>query len=103
MPSAKVQIHRPLWKFFFRLFSTLSLHQIHNGVGQHLRVQAQIVLVHQGHGCRVRDAADAKLDAVAVIDQTGHIPADRLIRLGGLALGQIGQRRGPPPRSYPPG
>ena len=58
-----------------------ALDQIRHGRRQHLRVDAEVVFLLQILPHRVRQSADAKLDAVAVADHVGHIAADLFLHL----------------------
>ena len=58
--------------------------QLHQGGGELLGVQAQVVLGEQVAAHGVGNAADAHLDGVAVVDQVGHGLADLVLQLGGL-------------------
>ena len=66
--------------------------QLDHRVGEHLGVDAEIVLFLQRHAGRVRDRADAQLDAGAVRDQLGDIAADGAAGLVDVRRRQHGQR-----------
>lgn len=67
------------------------LHQLHHGIGNHLGMNAQVVLVlERQRGC-IGNAADAQLNAVTVIYQRSHVITDGHFQLIGGADGQIGQ------------
>ena len=76
----------------FAVVDRAALDQLHHGVGEHLGVDAQVVLVFQGRAHRVGDGADAQLDAGAVLDALGDQAADLLadgVDPGGGQGGQL--------------
>ena len=65
-----------------------AFHQFAHGRADHLGIDAQVVPVFQVFGHRVRHAADAKLDAVPVVDEGGGILCDlQLLRGHGIHRG----------------
>ena len=74
------------------------LDQVDDAVGDHLGVDAQVLLVLEELQHRLRDAADAELDGRAVLDQRGDVLADlaRCLasRLGRRALSMSGASAG---------
>ena len=50
--------------------------QVHDAVGDHLRMDAQVVFVVQEAQGGVGNGPDAQLEAVAVLDHTGDVLAD---------------------------
>jgi hypothetical protein len=56
-----------------------ALDQAQQAVADHLAVHAQVALALQLGHHRVRDAADADLQRVAVLDQRGHVAGDGLL------------------------
>ena len=76
----------------FAVVDRAALDQLHHGVGEHLGVDAQVVLILQGRAHRVGDGADAQLDAGAVLDPLGDQAADGqadLVLLGGRQHRQL--------------
>ena len=61
---------------FFAVINGAALDKLHHGVNEHLGVDAEVVLGFKRHACRVRDSADAELDAGAVGDLLGNEIAD---------------------------
>ena len=57
------------------------LGQGHHAVGEHLRVDAQVLLALQEEQHGVRDGADAHLERRAVLDEFRHILADGLLEI----------------------
>ena len=52
------------------------LGQLHHAVGEHLRVDAQVVLLFQEQQDSIGDGADAQLKGIPVPDQLGHVLPD---------------------------
>jgi hypothetical protein len=66
--------------------------EVDDAVGEHLRVDAQILVVVQLRQHRVRDAADAHLQGGAVLDQVlGNQLADLGLDVRGRLAGVVGQ------------
>ena len=65
-------------------------HQVHDAVGDHLGVDAQVMLVHEALAHGIGDTADAQLDGVAVVDQAGDVSADGALHGSGLGRGDLG-------------
>ena len=64
------------------------LGQLHHAVGEHLRVDAQVVLLFQEQQDSIGDGADAQLKGIPVPDQLGHVLPD-----GPLYLADLGGRQ----------
>ena len=62
----------------FAVVDRAALDQLDHGVGEHLGVDAEVVLALERHAGRIRDRADAELQARAVRDKVGDEAADRL-------------------------
>ena len=65
----------------FAVVDRAALDQLDHGVGKHLGVDAEIVLALERHAGRIRDRADAELQARAVRDKVGDEAADRLAHI----------------------
>jgi hypothetical protein len=68
------------------------LDQRQDAVAQHLGVDAEVALVLQLHHHRVGNAAIADLQGGAVVDQLGHVLADRLLHRADLGQADLEQR-----------
>ena len=64
------------------------LGQLHHAVGEHLRVDAQVVLLFQEQQDSIGNGADAQLKGIPVPDQLGHVLPD-----GPLHLADLGGRQ----------
>ena len=69
----KVATLWPRWRVFFCVGDDARLGQLHHAVGEHLRVDAQVVLLFQEQQDSVGDGADAQLKGIPVPDQLGHV------------------------------
>mmetsp|Transcript_11743 Transcript_11743/g.40107 ORF Transcript_11743/g.40107 Transcript_11743/m.40107 type:complete len:274 (-) Transcript_11743:39-860(-) len=58
-----------------------ALHELHEAVGEELRVNAEAAAVRELAEHRVGHEADARLDRGAVLDQGGHVTADRAVHV----------------------
>ena len=65
----------------FAVVDRAALDELDHGVGEHLGVDAEVVLALKCHAGRVRDRADTELQARAVRNALGDEPADRLAHL----------------------
>ena len=72
----------------FAVVDRAALDELDHGVGEHLGVDAEVVLGLERHAGRVRDRADAELQARAVRNALGDEAADRLAHLVELDRGQ---------------
>ena len=75
---------------------TPRLDEAHDAVGEHLGVDAEVVVVGERAEHRVRDRADAHLQRRAVGDQARHVSADRAVHVVerlGAALEAARRRR----------
>ncbi len=74
-----------------------ALDQVDDPVAEHLGVDAEVLLVAQALGQRLRHAADAALDRAAVLDQPGDVlpdPPQHIVRLRHGAPRSVGSSYG---------
>ena len=76
----------------FAVVDRAALDELDHGVGEHLGVDAEVVLALERHAGRVRDRADAELQARAVRNALGNEAADRLAHVVKLHRRQHRQR-----------
>ena len=81
-----------LVEIFLFASNDTGFYQIHHGAGDHFCMNTKVMLVHQGICYGIRNTADAKLNAVPIIDQTGNILADCHFNFAYLGTGENRKR-----------